>query len=206
MLDGAAASERAVKSLDLRGYGLLHVAAHAVADSARPERSAVLLTPGDAREDGLLQSREIEQLDLSGGIVVLSACQSAAGVVQRGEGVLSLARAFFTAGAHAVIGSRWPIRDDDAAWFFGAFYRHLGTGVSLAAALRLAKRDAIAADRPARAWAGVVLLGSGDLRPQPLHPPATSAPRPTLLVLVIVAVAMLSALGWQRLAGAPSGA
>ncbi len=91
-----------------------------------------------------------------------------------------------------MIGSRWPIRDDEAAWFFGAFYRHLGTGVSLAAALRLAKRDAIAAGRPARAWAGVVLLGSGDLRPQPLHPPATSAPRPTLLVLVIVAVAMLS--------------
>jgi len=206
VLDGAAASERAVKTLDLRGYGLLHVAAHAVADSARPERSAVLLTPGDAREDGLLQSREIEQLDLSGGIVVLSACQSAAGVVQRGEGVLSLARAFFTAGAHAVIGSRWPIRDDEAAWFFGAFYRHLGTGVSLAAALRLAKRDAIAAGRPARAWAGVVLLGSGDLRPQPLHPPAASAPRPTLLVLVIVAMAMLWALRWQRLAGAPSGA
>ena len=74
--------------------------------------------PGPTSEDGLLQTREIEGLDLEGRIVVLSACQTASGAILGGEGVLSLARAFFEAGAHAVIGSRWPIRDEDAASLF----------------------------------------------------------------------------------------
>jgi hypothetical protein len=101
---------------------------------------------------------------------VLSACQTAEGVVQSGEGVLSLARAFFGAGAHAVIGTRWPIRDADAAWIFSAFYRHLADGRSLAAALRLAKADAIVAGRPVTAWAGIVLIGRGELGFEPGEP------------------------------------
>ena len=116
-------------------------------------------------EDGLLQAREIEALDLAGRIVVLSACQTAAGVVLSGEGVLSLARAFFEAGAHAVVGSRWPLRDVDAAALFDTFYRDLGQGVSLSQALKATQDEARAAGRPASAWAGLALLGNGDLRP-----------------------------------------
>ena len=164
-LIGESASEKALKSRDLGAYDIVHFAAHAVADEAHPERSAVLLAPGDAVEDGLLQVREIEALDLDGRIVVLSACHTAAGVVLSGEGVLSLARAFFEAGAHAVVGSRWPLRDVDAAALFDTFYRHLGQGASLSQALKATQDEARAAGRPASAWAGLVLLGNGDLRP-----------------------------------------
>jgi hypothetical protein len=164
-LIGANASEKALKSRDLGAYDILHFAAHAVGDEAHPERSAVLLASGDAVEDGLLQAREIEALDLAGRIVVLSACYTADGIVLSGEGVLSLARAFFEAGAHAVIGSRWPLRDADAAALFDTFYRHLGTGASLSEALKATQDDARADGRPASAWAGLVLLGNGDLRP-----------------------------------------
>ena len=139
---------------------------------AHPERSAVLLSPGAASEDGLLQSREIEGLDLDGRIVVLSACQTASGAILSGEGVLSLARSFFEAGANAVIGTRWPIRDDDAASLFEAFYQRLGAGASLSEALKQAKAQAIAANRPAAAWASLVLLGDGDFRPFPGGRPA----------------------------------
>ena len=138
------ASERALKDRDLRQYHILHFAAHAIADETHPERSAVLLSPGADVEDGLLQAREIEGLDLEGRIVVLSACQTASGAVLSGEGVLSLARAFFEAGAQAVIGTRWPIRDEDAAALFDTFYRVLGGGASLAEALTQAKIEAIA--------------------------------------------------------------
>jgi CHAT domain-containing protein/tetratricopeptide (TPR) repeat protein len=172
-LVGESASEKALKSRDLRGYNVLHFAAHAVADETHPERSAVLLAPGDAVEDGLLQVREIAALDLDGRIVVLSACQTAAGVVMSGEGVLSLARAFFEAGAHAVIGSRWPLRDVDAAALFDTFYLHLGQGASLAQALKATQDEARAAGRPASAWAGLMLLGNGDLRPFPGGRPPT---------------------------------
>jgi CHAT domain-containing protein len=164
-LVGENASEKALKSRDLRGYEVVHFAAHAVGDEAHPERSAVLLAPGDAVEDGLLQAREIEALGFDGRVVVLSACYTAAGAVLSGEGVLSLARAFFAAGAHAVIGSRWPLRDADAAALFETFYRHLGQGASLAEALKATQDDARAGGRPASAWAGLVLLGNGDLRP-----------------------------------------
>jgi CHAT domain-containing protein len=164
-LIGENASEKALKSRDLRAYDVLHFAAHAVGDETHPERSAVLLTPGDRIEDGLLQAREIDALGLDGRIVVLSACYTAAGAVLSGEGVLSLARAFFAAGAHAVVGSRWPLRDADAAALFETFYRHLGRGASLAEALKATQDEARAAGRPASAWAGLVLLGNGDLRP-----------------------------------------
>ena len=194
VLEGAAASEHALKSRDLGAYGLLHVAAHAVADDARPQRSAVLLVPGGPHEDGLLQAREIEALDLDGRVVVLSACQTAAGLVRSGEGVLSLARAFFAAGAHTVIGSRWPIRDEDAAWLFDAFYRHVAGGASLATALRQAKRDAISNGRPTSSWAGVVLLGGGDLVLAPGGVPRSGVNRP--LIVGVVASALLAlALG-----------
>jgi len=189
-----------LKARDLRTYGIMHFAAHAVADEAHPERSAVLLAPGGTAEDGLLQAREIAALEIDGGIVVLSACQTAAGAVLSGEGVLSLARAFFEGGAHAVIGTRWPLRDADAAVLFDAFYRHLAEGLSLSAALKATRDDARAAGRPPSAWAGLVLLGNGDLRPfagrQP--PPARSRRHVTpatiaLTLVVLVAVGIVIA-------------
>jgi hypothetical protein len=158
----------------------------------------VLLAPGDDAEDGLLQGREIEALDLDGRIVVLSACQTAAGAVLSGEGVLSLAHAFFEAGAHAVIGSRWPLRDKDAATLFDAFYRHLGQGASLAEALKATQDKARATGRPASVWAGLVLLGNGDLRPfAGGRPSAKGWSRPALpfaarvTLLVVIGVVLL---------------
>jgi CHAT domain-containing protein/tetratricopeptide (TPR) repeat protein len=174
-LVGAGASEMALKQRNLLNYDILHFAAHAISDDAHPDRSAVLLAAGTDSEDGLLQAREIAGLDLQDRIVVLSACQTATGAVLSGEGVLSLARAFFEAGARSVIGSRWPIRDDDAAAFFDHFYRALAEGASLSEALTRAKAEAIADGRPAAAWASLMLLGDGDFRPFPDARPATTS-------------------------------
>jgi hypothetical protein len=164
---GPLASEHLVKTRDLRDYEIVHFAAHAVADDTHPERSAVFLARGSESEDGLLQAREIGELDLDGRIVVLSACQTASGAILGGEGVLSLARAFFEAGARAVIGTRWPIRDKDAAALFESFYRHLGQGASLSSALRQARIEAMVAGRPPHVWAALALLGDGAMQPFP---------------------------------------
>ena len=200
-LVGERASERALKDRDLRQYDIVHFAVHAIADEARPERSAVLLAPGGRTEDGLLQAREIQGLNLAGRTVVLSACQTASGTVLSGEGVLSLARSFFEAGAQTVIGSRWPIRDEDAAWLFEAFYQRLGQGASLSEALKHAKTLAIQSGRPPSAWASLVLLGDGEFRPfpggrpEPRPAPATSTV-PRLRVAMLVAIPLL-ALAWR---------
>ncbi len=164
---GEDASETFLKCHPLKTYGILHFATHAVTDPAHPDRSGVLLAPGAANEDGLLQIREIVDLDLEGRVVVLSACSSNTGALLRGEGVMSLARAFFQAGAHTVVASLWRLRDDEAADFFDHFYRHVGQGKSVAAALRDAQRDLMAEGAPAAAWAGLVVLGDGGLIPLP---------------------------------------
>ena len=164
---GEDASETFLKGHPLKTYGVLHFATHAVTDEAHPERSGVLLAPGDSNQDGLLQIREIVDLDLDGRVVVLSACSSNTGALLRGEGVMSLARAFFQAGAHTVVASLWRLRDDEAADFFDHFYSHLGQGLSVAAALQAAQRDLIAEGAQAAAWAGIVVLGDGEMVPLP---------------------------------------
>ena len=165
MLLGAEASENRFKELAVgRGldeYELLHFAAHAVSDQSHPHRSAIVLASADDSEDGLLQPREIAALDLSGQLVVLSACRTADGASLRGEGPMSLARVFLEAGAAAVIGTRWPLRDDEGEWLFGRLYESLDSGVDVASALREVKRDAMAEGVPAAAWAGLVLIGDG---------------------------------------------
>jgi CHAT domain-containing protein len=165
VLMGGAATERWLKHAPLASFQVLHLAAHARADPAFPERSAVFLTPGDDGEDGWLQPREIARLPLGGRLVVLSACESADGSLLSGEGPLSLARAFFAAGAGGVIATRWPLRDDDAAFMMERLYRALRAGDHVGAALRRARADAIRAGLPPGAWAGVALLGDGFYRP-----------------------------------------
>ncbi|MFL6193983.1 MAG: CHAT domain-containing protein [Thermoanaerobaculia bacterium] len=164
---GEEASEVYVKGTPLRQFGVLHFATHAVTDESNPERSGVLLAPGAANQDGLLQIREIVDLKLDGRVVVLSACSSNTGAVLRGEGVMSLARAFFQSGAHTVVASLWRLRDDEAADLFDRFYKHVGKGLSVAASLQAAQRELIAEGAPAAAWAGIVVLGDGGLVPLP---------------------------------------
>ncbi len=164
---GAEASEGFFKSTDLKRFAILHFATHAVLDEDHPDRSGVLLTAAPDAEDGILQLREIVPLDLDGRVVVLSSCRSASGTVLRGEGVLGLARAFFQAGAHTVVASLWPLRDDDGAALFDRFYEHLGQGESVAAALRAAQRERAEEGAPAYAWAGLVVLGDGEIVPLP---------------------------------------
>ena len=118
---------------------------------------------------------------------MLSACQTAAGAVLVGEGMLSLARAFFQAGARAVVGTRWRIRDEDAASLFETFYRTLGSGATLSAALAQTKAEAIAHGRSPEIWAGLVLLGDGASRPFPPRTPKPDPRRATIAMLALSA-------------------
>lgn len=66
----------------------------------------------NAVEDGLLTGQEAALLNLQGTeLVILSACDTGAGEVKIGEGVMSLRRAFRIAGAETVIASHWPVSD-----------------------------------------------------------------------------------------------
>ncbi len=186
---GAEAGEAFLKRQDLSRFGVLHLAAHAEADEASPEVSAVLLAADAPGEDGRLQVDEIARLDLHGGLVALSSCRGAAGALVGGEGVMSLTRGFFAAGAATVVGSLWPVRDDDAEAFFAAFYDRLARGDTAAAAFSAAQRESLREGLPAQAWAGFVLYGNGDWRlpPGPRRNVLESYSLPFLAGMVLLA-------------------
>ncbi len=80
----------------------------------------------EAGEDGYLTAEEVGWLDLSGvELVVLSACETALGRAQSGEGLLGLRRAFEIAGAKTVISSLWSVRDESTALLMQHFYENL---------------------------------------------------------------------------------
>jgi CHAT domain-containing protein len=184
---GTDATERSIKTAELNRFRMLHLAVHAVVDEQHPERSALLLAPGADDEDGLLQIREIVNLDLRGRLVILSSCSSASGTMVEGEGVMGLARAFFQAGAVAVVGSLWPLRDEEAAGLVEDMAAHLARGASISAALAAARRGKIKAGAPAASWAGLVVLGDGDFVPLP-GGRAAAGVSPTLATLIAVLV------------------
>jgi len=193
-LAGVEASEAALKQARLSEFGVLHLAAHAVVDSEQPHRSGIWLTPGSEAEDGLLQVREVAELDLEGQLVVLSACRTAGGVVLVGEGPMSLARPFLQAGASTVVASLWPLPDRAAAELFDDFYRHLAEGLSVAVAMSRTRRELARRGSPMRAWAGVVVLGDGDRVPIPAGartPLWRSGPVVSLMLMAFGAVLLL---------------
>jgi CHAT domain-containing protein len=189
VLVGSEATETAFKKAERTDYALIHLAAHAVVNDEHPERSAVLLAQSDASDDdGLLDFGEVVALDLDGQLVLLSACRSASGPLIGGEGVMGLANAFFQAGARVVVAGLWRVRDRETALLIDRFGKHLARGSSVAAALANAKRDLIRRGAPPAAWAGMVVLGDGDL--QPLEP-KRSPFRAWILGGTVAAVAVL---------------
>jgi CHAT domain-containing protein len=69
---------------------------------------------GEGKGDGLLTMEKILTLKLNADWVVLSACNTASGDGAGAEAVSGLGRAFFYAGARALLVSNWPV-DSEAA-------------------------------------------------------------------------------------------
>jgi CHAT domain-containing protein len=159
------ASERKLRSLTLSDFKIIHFATHSLIDDKRPARSAVVLSRIENQsEDGLLQAREIFNLNLNADLVTLSACQSGLGQFIRGEGIEGLSRAFFYAGSSSVLMSLWAVNDQATCQLMERFYRHLRRSESLMDALRSAKREMIdtgAVSHPYY-WAGFIVNGKVD--------------------------------------------
>ena len=87
------------------------------------------------KEHILIFPKEIETLNISPALVVLSSCDSARGPV-KAEGVIGMARAFLSAGAHSVLVSLWRIPDESAHMFMNFFYQFLVNGLPILQALQ----------------------------------------------------------------------
>jgi CHAT domain-containing protein len=111
-------------------------------------------------DDGILTAAEVSRLDLDGtDLVVLSACETALGKVESGEGVIGLVRGFQMAGAKRVIASLWQVDDAATRFLMTKFYEHRKAGD--AEALRRAQVHVRANEkwRDPRYWAAWMLWG-----------------------------------------------
>jgi len=143
------------------GADVIHIAAHARANRMAPWESRLVLAP-DAGTDGALAFDAVERWDLQRcRVVVLSACETSTGSRANGHGILSLATPFLHAGAHAVIGTVWPVDDHASTLFMALLHRRLADGDPPATALRSAQLAAMASDDPslsdASTWAAYVV-------------------------------------------------
>lgn len=115
----------------------------------------------DEANDGFLHTYEIYNLKMNAEIAVLSACNTGQGQLAKGEGVISLARAFKYAGCPNVLMSLWQADDEATAHIMQDFYRHLKKGMGKAEAIRQAKLDYLSANTRNHPffWGAFVLIG-----------------------------------------------
>jgi len=147
---------------------ILHLATHAIANDEDPMRSGLYFSNQlDSLEDGFLTVFEIYNMKIPAKLAVLSACNTGTGQLAKGEGVLSLGRAFSYAGCESVLMSLWMANDQSTSKLITSFYERLATGDQKDVALRNAKLAFLDQADPITAhpyfWSGIV--AAGDMSP-----------------------------------------
>jgi CHAT domain-containing protein/Tfp pilus assembly protein PilF len=171
VLIGAEAREEVVKTEGPKSE-VLHFATHGLLDNRNPMFSYLVLaqTAGDTNEDGLLEAREIINMDLHAKLAVLSACQTARGWVGAGEGVIGMSWALFVAGVPTTVASQWQVDSASTTSLMIEFHRRLTMQQanpklreSKAEALRQASLELLRTERYRHPfyWAGFVMIGDG---------------------------------------------
>ena len=176
ILLGASANEAAIKAMNdadsLSNYRIVHFATHGLVTGelnglAEP---ALVLTPPDEvsqHDDGLLTASEVSQLRLDADWVVLSACNTASGEDGNAEALSGLARAFFYAGARALLVSHWPVNSQAAVELTTRTFKELETtpNIGRAEALRRSMLALIESGDPQKShpayWAPFMVVGEG---------------------------------------------
>jgi CHAT domain-containing protein/Tfp pilus assembly protein PilF len=145
-------------------YRILHLSTHGKADSRVGDYSYLAFYPQpDSLENELLYVRDLYNLSLNAELVTLSACETGTGELQRGEGIISLARAFAYAGAKSIATTLWQVNDRSTQQLMVAFYRYLKEGLPKDEALHRAKLDYLDSHSGSSAypyfWAAVIGIG-----------------------------------------------
>jgi CHAT domain-containing protein/tetratricopeptide (TPR) repeat protein len=121
-------------------YDIIHLAMHTLLNDKDPMHSTLIFShSNDSLDDGYLKTFEIYGIPLKAKMVVLSSCNSGAGQLNSGEGILSLARGFIYSGSQSVIMSMWEIEDKSGTEIVEMFYKNLKNGYPKSVALRKAR-------------------------------------------------------------------
>ncbi|MEM9831655.1 MAG: CHAT domain-containing protein [Bacteroidota bacterium] len=168
--------EKATKQLFLKiagSYNILHLATHASVNDENPLQSFIAFYPQDEQSIAgyRLYTHELYNLRLdSVNLVVLSSCDAGNGQLVKGEGIISLARAFAYAGCPNIMTTLWKADDKAAADIASQMHHYLKDGYAKDEALRRAKLDYLrnSENKDLRSpyyWANFIFIGD----PAPIY-------------------------------------
>ena len=145
---------------------LVHIAAHAMADTLDPLHSKVLLADENGQPN-YLEAKDVLGMNLGNvALLALSACESGLGRVEDGDEVLGFTRSFLSAGTSTLLASLWPVSDAATETLMTTLYADLARGEVVQDAMRDAQRAVLA--NPATAhpyyWAPFNLIGNWRLK------------------------------------------
>lgn len=153
----------------MNGSPIIHLATHAVAGDDPGKPPFIAFAPWNALSgsDYLLYSQEIYDLSVKGNqLIILSACETGYGKLVKGEGIMSLSRAFAYAGCPNIITSLWKADDQATALLARKIHSYLREGLSIDEAVHRAKKDYLSDShinprmkQPAY-WANMVFVGN----------------------------------------------
>jgi CHAT domain-containing protein len=189
ILLGAAASEANLRRQALGDYNVLYFATHGLLPGelrCKSEPGLALSPPAgtatSTADDGLLDASEVASLQLNAELVVLSACNTAAGGGRfGGEALSGLAEAFFYAGARTLVASHWQVPSLATVRLMTGLFDRAGPQLTggIAESLRQAQL-AVAGDGATAHpyyWAAFTVIGDGG-RPGDLSAQASIGARP----------------------------
>ena len=147
---------------DVSRAKITHFAGHAFMNDEVADNSYLAFSSRDDNNDKLF-IREIYNMRTPNDLVVLSACNTGQGELKKGEGVMSMARAFAYAGAKSLVYSLWDVNDRSTRKIMEGFYAELKRGATIDEALRTAKLayldKAVGQTQHPYYWAGFVAMG-----------------------------------------------
>ena len=115
-------------------FNILHLSTHA--------SSGDFVIPANIEfTDDVMLLHELYSLELTPKLVVLSACETGVGKLQKGEGAMSIARGFQYAGAQNLLFSLWKVNDLSTSKIMGSFYEIYGKSGSAFVANHQSKVD-----------------------------------------------------------------
>lgn len=149
---------------DYRKHGIIHFATHAQVDDVNPDKSFIAFYPENT--DYKLFTNDLYLLNLQNTrLVVLSACEAGRGKLQKGEGLMSLARGFAYSGCPSVVTTLWNAHDESMAFLSEHLHHYLQEDLPIDIALQKAKLDYFNSaigkelDHPYY-WANFILIGN----------------------------------------------
>jgi CHAT domain-containing protein len=202
LLKKKATEERFKRIAD--NYDILHLATHGIINNEYPMFSKLVFKPEkDSVNDGLLNTYEIYNMQINSPLVVLSACNSGFGKLHKGEGIISLARGFFTAGAKSIVMTLWSVGDKTSSKLIHYFYSNLASKQNIGDAMRGAKLAYLEQTDEMKAhpyfWAGYIVLGNANSIFEPERQKNTHVYWYVLGILLLAAAIVVGNKKWRKL-------